>query len=29
MDASTIESLAELICGDNKEKCPIYRSGQN
>lgn len=27
MDSSTIESLAEMICGDNTERFPAYRSG--
>ncbi|MEW6419683.1 MAG: hypothetical protein AB1480_16465 [Nitrospirota bacterium] len=27
MDASTLEKIADFICGDNTEKFPIYRTG--
>ena len=27
MDAQTLEALAELICGDNREEAPVYRTG--
>jgi hypothetical protein len=26
LDASTLEALADFICGDDKERFPIYRS---
>ncbi len=27
MDGQTLELLAEMICGDDQEKFPVYRSG--
>ena len=29
MDEQTLEALAELICGDDEETAPLYRSSSN